>query len=158
MSSQQTPKVTKDVKDIKDADDDDVINKKQEILNEIIKIMERLRIISTLEGGYKLWITIDDKGDKILSIDNSYFVPQFISRYMYSQNRNDIVNMIIDDTNYINEHYSNLGTDKIRKALSTRISNAIKGLKIVKETYKNTPVYAEKLDSVIGQLEKYVLN
>lgn len=116
-------------------------------------IFARFKVISTLQGGYKIWITVDpDTKVKVFSIDNSY-VPS-VSRWMYSQNREDIINTVIDDANYIHTHYAKLN-GKAKDTLKTVISSALPGFKNMKETYKSVITHEKALQDVIDTLTKY---
>ena len=124
------------------------------IVANFTNIFARLKVIGTLQGGYKIHINIDPITNvKTFSIDNSY-IPS-LSRWYFSQNREDIINTIIDDTNYIQSHYNKLNI-KARDTLKNVINSALIGIKNMKETYKAVKLHEESLQIVIDTLSKYV--
>lgn len=123
------------------------------IVANFTNIFARFKVISSLQGGYKIWITTDQVTlVKTFSIDNSYVPP--LTRWYYSQNREEIINTIIDDTNYIHSHYNKLNT-KAKETLKNVINSALIGLKNMKETYKAVKLHEESLQNVIETLTKY---
>lgn len=123
------------------------------IVANFTNIFARFKVISSLQGGYKIWITTDPATQvKIFSIDNSYVPP--LTRWYYSQNREEIINTIIDDTNYIHSHYNKLNA-KARDTLKNVINSALIGLKNMKETYKAVKLHEESLQNVIDTLTRY---
>jgi hypothetical protein len=123
------------------------------IVTNFTNIFARFKVISSLQGGYKIWITTDPVTQvKIFSIDNSYIAP--LSRWYYSQNREEIINTIIDDTNYIHSHYNKLN-QKAKDTLKNVINSALIGLKNMKETYNAVEIHEKSLQNVIDTLTSY---
>jgi hypothetical protein len=135
------------------------VDKLQDITAQFVQLGSRFKVLSNLQGGYKLWITTDpDTKIKIFSIDNSY-LPS-VSRWLYSQNRDEIVNTIVEDINFINKNYKALKPEGCGK-LAIFIRRAMPGLRNMKETYKGDPKQEEKitngistLNTILGELEK----
>ena len=135
------------------------VDRAREIVQQFIHISARFKILSKLQGGYKLWVTTDpDTGTKIFSIDNSY-IPS-VSRWLYSQNRDEIINTIIEDIDYINHNHMSMKTEG-RNKLATLIEKAMPGLKNMKETYKGDEKHEERinyginiLNTIMNELKK----
>jgi hypothetical protein len=123
------------------------------IVANFTNIFARFKVISSLQGGYKIWITSNPVTHvKTFSIDNSYVPP--LTRWYHAQNREEIINTIIDDTNYIHSHYNKLN-QKAKETLKNVINSALIGLKNMKETYNAVKLHEESLQNVIETLTGY---
>ena len=124
-----------------------------------------------LTPGYKLWLTVEPAvvavpktatspgvigkpETKRFEIHNGYAQP--LTRWWYSQGREDIINTVIDDTNYIVSNYSKL-SDKGRTMLSQNIHDAVSGIQNMKQTYSANVEHKDKLDMVIKTLTDYAI-
>ncbi len=125
---------------------DDRTHSMNEILENMIKINERLKVLATLEGGYKIWVNQDDS----FIIDNSY-IPS-LNRWLYSQSRDKTIRIIIDDAKYIKKYFNSL-EDKSQKVLKTNVNGSLVGLSNMKQAYTE---HAEKLDTVIAVLRHFI--
>ena len=112
------------------------------------------KVLNNLKGGYKIWLEQDPTtGIKIFHIDNTYF--QSITRYLYGQCRQDIINTIVDDTNYIQLNFNKLDIDA-QNTLKIKIGSAIPGLHIMKHTYIGNILHENTLKTIIKKLESYI--
>ncbi len=120
------------------------------------QISKRLNVLKGLEGGYKIWLTVkqDENGDtiKIFEIDNTY-VPS-VRRWLGGQNREDIINTIIDDTNFIQKNFSRLN-ESAKEKMRVIINAAIPGITNMKQTYTGNAVHEKSLGDVIDILRLY---
>jgi hypothetical protein len=137
--------------------EDNTINMTEKNMTDILRtftnINSRLEVLAKLEGGYKIWVDVDPiTGNKIFSIDNSY-VPS-LTRYLYSQSREKVINTIIDDTNYIQTNFSELN-EHTKTVLKYNINAALQGIGNMKQTYSSNSDYTEKLKLVMETLKKY---
>jgi hypothetical protein len=122
----------------------------QKIIKDFVKIKTRFSVLGQLQVGYKLWIKYDDEGSPEFEIDNSY-IPS-LSRWIYSQGRNEIINIITEDIKYINDYRIAL-TPEGRVKLLIQIEGVFPGLKNMRETYKGDQKQEEKLAECIDILE-----
>lgn len=147
-------------------------NTKIKITDQMIdNILYKLKIMSYIKQGDKLYC-LDDN----IYIDNSYI--QSISRFLYSQNRNDAISYIknsvenviyITDFIYRNEisvkknikeqEQRQLNTffresnDKILKKFYIKMTNAIEGLTNLKLTYNDDLSIKTTIDLLIQKLQ-----
>ena len=147
-------------------------NSKIKITDHMIdNILYKLKIISAIKQGDKLYC-LDDN----IFIDNSYI--QSISRYIYSQNRNDAIQNIqecIENVIYITDFiYRNeisvkknikekeqrqLNTffkecnDKILKKFYIKMTNCIEGLNNLKLTYNEDLSIKTIIDLLIQKIQ-----
>lgn len=133
------------------------IEETKRICDSFNAIIKRFKVLSELQAGYKLWLTIEpataDKQEvKKFEIDNTYVQP--ITRWWNSQSREPIINTIIDDANYIVENYPKLN-DKGQIAVSNAILGALQGLNVVKHTYSQKSEHREALGKVVETLTVY---
>lgn len=117
-------------------------------------IMNRLTTLHGLNGGYKLWLSIDpETNEKRFDIDNSYFPS--ISRYLGSQNRESIVSTIDEDVDFLFKHYKCFNCEnKTKKCVFLRsfsdcISKALDGIGNMRQTYST---HANQITLIIDKL------
>jgi hypothetical protein len=129
-------------------------NNMDAILKTFTHISKRLEVLSSLKGGYKIWLAVDSNtGIKTFEIDNTYFQP--ITRYLYGQCRQDIINTLVDDTNYIQVNFNKLPSG-IQNILKIKIVASLPGLRNMKQTYIGNITYENTLNMIIEKLETYL--
>jgi hypothetical protein len=134
----------------------EAIEEMKQILEKFINIKDRFVVLSNLKEGYKIWITIDPVTENpSFEIDDSYF-PALARRWNGSQSRENTINIIVNDTNYIAKNLKKLPeNDQNRKKMSLVISAVIPGIINLSKTYAREKTHADALISVIGVLKKY---
>jgi hypothetical protein len=134
----------------------EAIEEKQQILGKLTNIKDRFVVLSNLKEGYKIWITIDPVTENpSFEIDESYF-PAIARRWNGAQSRENTINIIVNDTNYISKNLKKLPEhDQNRKKMSLVISAAIPGIINLKKTYAREETHEKTLSTVIEALKKY---
>ncbi|AYV77584.1 MAG: hypothetical protein Dasosvirus9_8 [Dasosvirus sp.] len=121
------------------------------IIKNFKHIISRFKVLSELKGGYKIWMDNDKQNDTVVFKIDDCYVP-FLSRYLWSQNREKIINVVIEDTNYILQNLNSL--DKKRKdTVIFTVGAALNGIRNMKQTYTN---HQQSLDKVITSLEELI--
>lgn len=117
------------------------------------QVCNRLKTISNLQLGYKIWLSIDPQTkNKIFEIDNS-LVPSF-SRWWYDQSRRHIIDCILEDTFYIQCHFPEWN-QRTRDIVQLHISAALLGLGNMRHTYKGDTENENTLDAIIKTMHQY---
>lgn len=116
-------------------------------------VMDRFKVLKDLKGGYKICVIEDpDTKKTTFSIDQSYVYA--VSRYLSGQNRTKIINILIDDANIIVENYDSLTTTAKMK-VSQVISDALVGIRNMRQTYSDNEACENALSTVIQRIEGY---
>ena len=126
----------------------------RKITKDFSEIAKRLDVIHNLTPGYKLWMNVDKDTEVVtFEIDNS-LIPS-ISRYYNGQNRRDIVNRIVDDSNFITKNINKL-TPQGRDSIKKKIELSINGLKNIKDTYIDEEEVTDRLSCVISRYQDII--
>jgi hypothetical protein len=123
------------------------------IQNQFSHIRERLIVLTKLEAGQKIWMSTDPKTNVIkFEIDNnSIFAP--IYRKWGEQSRENTINAIIDDTNFIQVNFKYLQGQAIRD-MTNLINGSIQGIKNLKFMYSGNNIHDEAFNNIISVLTK----
>ena len=123
------------------------------IQNQFSHIRERLIVLTKLEAGQKIWMSTDPKTNVIkFEIDNnSIFAP--IYRKWGEQSRENTINAIIDDTNFIQVNFKYLQGQAIRD-MTNLINGSIQGIKNLKFMYSGNNIHDDAFNNIISVLTK----
>lgn len=137
--------------------EDDKKEIKKYVNNDLL--IKNLVIIGNLEKNQKLYINNLDDLDELnfeIMIDNSY-IPQF-SRWYYSQNRVNTINMIeklIDITLKEINYYKNSNTSELVNKLENLLRESTNGISNLIKTYENDNENSQKLIKIIKKINEY---
>ncbi|VBB18674.1 hypothetical protein YASMINEVIRUS_1205 [Yasminevirus sp. GU-2018] len=136
----------------------DPVSTAKAIVDEINAIVKRFHVLKDLQGGQKIWIEVVPATDstpetKVFKIDTSY-VPSF-SRWWWGQGREQIINTIIDDTNFIYDNFPKIKSQDSKNIVCRAAEVALTGIRNMRQTYSSNEDHFTKLGKVIEVLETY---
>ena len=135
--------------DIMDKTLDEIAN----IQNQFSHIRERLIVLTKLEAGQKIWMSTDPKTNVIkFDIDNNSIFAS-IYRKWGEQSRENTINAIIDDTNFIQVNFKYLQGQAIRD-MTNLINGSIQGIKNLKFMYSGNNLHEDAFNNIISVLTK----
>ncbi len=126
----------------------------QTVTNKFNQIIGRLKVLSKLQAGSKIWVETDPVDNiKVFKIDNCY-IPS-VARWVYGQSREDVIGTLIEDTMFIQENYSRLknGLGSAQELVCQRITEAMVGIQNIRQMYSDT--HGSKMDDIVGVLSNY---
>ena len=133
-----------------------IVDELQNHLREFTNIKDRFVVLSQLEAGCKIWITVDPvTSNKIFQVDNNTIKSPFTRWWDGGQSRENTINILVDDTNYIQKNFKYLPKSHIT-ALSIVINNAIPGIENLKQIYSGNKQHEDTLNEIIMTLRRYI--
>ena len=135
----------------------DHINQAKIIAAGFSAILKRFHVLKDLQGGQKIWIITNPATEsapetKVFTIDGSY-IPS-VSRWWWAQNREAVINTIIDDTNYIQKNFDKV-KGKAKPTVCAAARFAIIGIRNMRQTYGSNTDHVDKLGKIIDVLQEY---
>ena len=126
---------------------------------DINTILLNLEIINQIKEGDKLAINVLPGSTKLFVDNNNFFLPA--RRWYNGYNREDSIKFIEQLVNTI-ENTSEIFIDGSHKELGynlkNAITNSIKGLTELKNTYSNDSIIIARLILIINRLNKIIIN